>query len=265
MSTAQSARRRIRSLTAVRACGAAGAVSEGHGFGTEPNQYGAIPHDQIWHQWLLRDLQDRFGADTIEFVAGAKAATDSSYFEWCYPAHIGTDADLVLVELAVNDDFIPQHFAASESLLRSLISLPSSPAVLLVDSFALLNARGRAMSLNGGDAHAHLALRYDVPSISLRAAALTAMMARPGLVGPWFKGDERHIAAPMHEMLGGMVAAYLQEEGCRLAKGGYEQERERWGNDEDHAEWPGMDTLGQVPKVSATAVGGSRLQQVTDP
>ena len=50
----------------------------------EPNQYGAIPHDQIWHQWVVRDLVRRFGEDNIEFVAGAKAATDSSYFSWCY-------------------------------------------------------------------------------------------------------------------------------------------------------------------------------------
>ena len=166
----------------------------------------------------------------------------------------GIDADLVLVELAVNDDFTPDHISASETLIRSLLDLPSAPAVLLVDSFALLNARGRPMSLNGGDAHAHLALRYDVPSISLRAAALTAMMANPKLVLPWFNHDERHIAAPMHEMLGGMVSAYLQEEGCRLEKGGYEGEAERWGGDERHAEWPGMQTLGQVPKVSKSRI-----------
>jgi len=230
-----------------------GSVSEGHGFGTAPNQYGAIAHDQIWHQWVVRDLVSRFGAEAVEYVEGAKAATDSSYFEWCYPAHIGIDADLVLVELAVNDDFTAEHFAASETLLRSLLNLPSAPAVILVDSFALLNARGRPMSLNGGDAHAHLALRYDVPNVSLRSAALTAMMANPKLALPWFNGDERHIAAPMHEMLGAMVSAYLQEEGCRLQKGGWAEEAEHWGTDEEHAAWPGMGTLGQVPKVSRFA------------
>ena len=227
------------------------AVSEGHGFLTRPNEYGAIAHDRTWHQWLLRDLQSRFGPETIDFVFGAKAATDSAYFSWCYPAHIGTDADLILVELAVNDDFVPEHFAAAETLLRSLLSLPHKPAVVLVDSFALLNARGDKVSLNGGDAHAHLALRYDVPSVSLRAAALTAMMAQPEMVVPWFNGDQRHIAAPLHEMLGALVAAYFQEEGCRLARsGGWDREAERWAERGGKGgEWPAIELLGQIPKV----------------
>ncbi len=228
------------------------AVSEGHGFLNRPNEYGAIPHDLIWHQHLLRDLQARFGPDSIDFVFGAKAATDSSYFEWCYPAHIGTDADLILVELAVNDDFAPEHFEAAETLLRSLLNLPGRPAVVLVDSFAILNARGQRMSLNGGDAHAHLALRYDIPNVSLRAAALTSMMADPALVVPWFNGDQRHIAKPLHEMLGAMVAAYFQEEGCRLERyGNYDAMKERWAvQGGESGMWPGMEQLGQVPKVS---------------
>lgn len=61
-----------------------GSVSEGHGFKTRPNEYGAIPHDRIWHQTVVKDLQRQFGADQVEFVNGAKAATDSGYFEWCY-------------------------------------------------------------------------------------------------------------------------------------------------------------------------------------
>lgn len=163
----------------------------------------------------------------------------------------GLDADLVLIELAVNDDFNPDTFASTESLLRSLLNLPNSPAVIFVDAFALQTARSQRMSLNGGDAHSHLAVRYDVPQISLRAAVLTAMMDEPGLVVPWFNHDTRHIAQPMHEMLGGMVTAYLQEERCRLARGGWAAERRAWEAKEGSGMWPSMRTLGQVPKVCA--------------
>lgn len=232
--------------------GSTGAVSEGHGFLKRPNVYGAIPHAGIWHQVVLQYLEKTFGNKQVEFLNGAKAATDSGYFAWCYPAHIGLEPDLVMIEMAVNDDFSQTSIDATETLLRSILSLPTRPAIIMVDSFALLTGRGKAMSLNGGDAHSHLALRYDIPQISLRAASLTALMARPELETPFFNHDSRHIAAPMHAFLGGMVNAYLQEEGCRLDRGGWDAERKRWGSDSKHKTLPGMDTLGTVPRNKIT-------------
>lgn len=59
-------------------------MSEGHGFVTKSNEYGAIPKDKIWHQLVLQDLRKQFGSDQVTFANGSKAATDSGYFEWCY-------------------------------------------------------------------------------------------------------------------------------------------------------------------------------------
>lgn len=240
-------------------------VSEGHGFLKRPNVYGAIPYEQLWHQLVVQELGRQFGPDQIEFVNGAKAATDSGYFEWCYPAHVGTDMDLVLIELAVNDDFSTDAFESTESLFRSLLSLPSQPAIILADAFALLTGRGKPLQLNGGDAHAHLAVRYDIPLISIRAAALTALMADPELAGPWFNHDARHIAEPFHRFLGDMVRAYLQKELCEVVAGGWEAERERWGTDAEHAPWPGMATLGQMPKNRITESWNSVAEHAVAP
>lgn len=224
------------------------AVSAGHGYLHEPNEYGAVPPESRWYQEIVRHLGQSFDPSQIDLVVGARAATDSGHFMWCYPASIGISADLIVVELAVNDRYSlsPRDLDTSETLLRSLLSLPKNPAVIYVDSFA--RGPGGRTTENGGDAHKHLALRYDVPQISLRAALLTEMMVHPDLQGPFFNGDYYHVGSHEHRMMGTMVVAYLQEEACRLASPqDYEALRAKWGPDADNGHLPGMDTLGEVP------------------
>lgn len=49
------------------------------------------------------------------------------------------DADLILVELDVNHlDDSPDSTIATESLLRTLLSMPSQPAVIYLSVFALI-------------------------------------------------------------------------------------------------------------------------------
>ncbi|GAA5899107.1 hypothetical protein JCM5296_005746 [Sporobolomyces johnsonii] len=222
-----------------------GSVSLGHG--TNPttgqrNQYGAVPYEQQWHQVVYQYLNRTFPLSHT-FLMGAKAATTSDFFEWCWATLIGTELDLVMIEIAVNDDFTaPGTFDSSENLLRSLLSLPSAPAVLYVDSFSLVSGSGNPTLLNGQDAHNSLASYYDVPEISARPALLTAMIRDPALVGPLFNGDKRHGSAKLHRFLGSMVVAYLQQERCRL-------DEPAEGEQLPGGEWPGKEGLGQIPKV----------------
>lgn len=127
----------------------------------------------------------------------------------------GADADLVFVESAVNDVYSTQSLSDAEDLLRSLLQLPSQPAVIYVDSFALRTESGRDGMLNGGDAHAALASFYDVPQISVRGPSLPAMLRDKTLMEPYFKTDVRHIAQPLHDYLGDMVTAFLEETACQ--------------------------------------------------
>lgn len=110
---------------------------------------------------------------------------------------------------------------ASEELLRSILQLPNSPAVIYVDSFALRTKSGRGGTLlayhpspltrcthiwhsgmtNGADAHDFLSNFYDVPQISIRNPLLPELLRNASLAQPFFNGDGRHIAAPLHEML----------------------------------------------------------------
>lgn len=65
------------------------AVSLGHG--TDPvtmhrNKYGAVPLEAQYHQRIVKYLEAAYPQAQIDFVLGAKAATDSSFFEWCWPS-----------------------------------------------------------------------------------------------------------------------------------------------------------------------------------
>lgn len=113
----------------------------------------------------------------------------------------------MLLESAVNDDF--DDLDQAEDLLRSILLLPSSPAVIYVDSFAQSAENGKGGVRNGGDAHMPLSAFYDVPQVNLgsfesfdrtrvdstplqisaRGPLLPAMVANHSLEAPYFNSE----------------------------------------------------------------------------
>lgn len=69
----------------------------------------------------------------------------------CFPLHIPEASDLVVVELAVNDEGILEHVENMENLLRGLLDLPHQPAVILVEAMAFSNG-----GMGGGGGRMHL-------------------------------------------------------------------------------------------------------------
>ncbi|GAA5857092.1 hypothetical protein JCM8547_007953 [Rhodosporidiobolus lusitaniae] len=253
-----------------------GSVSLGHG--TDPktgqrNKYGAVPVEEQWHQYVKRYFAELSGVEP-ELTMGAKAATDSSFFEWCWASLIGTELDLVLIEMAVNDEFKTSH-DSSENLLRSLLHLDTQPAVIYADTFALRSGSSAGSILNGQDVQTSLASFYDVPQISARPALLPAMIHNPGLKKPLFLDDVRHGTTKLHRFLGSMIVGYLQEEGCRATESwlgeddstadiildGNEEKR----GEEDRFEWPGADELGTVPRVKMSETWDAKVNHATKP
>ncbi|KAM0793224.1 hypothetical protein ACM66B_000690 [Microbotryomycetes sp. NB124-2] len=192
-----------------------GSVSTGHGFANgKPFQYGAV--NETWQTFVVQALRDLLGQDKVGFLDGARPAVDSAFFRYCFSALIGTHADLIFVEMAVNDVYSRESLDQAEDLLRALLHLPNEPAVVFVEAFALRTKSGRDGMLNGADSHASLAEFYDIPSISLRAPVLPTLLQDDTLAEPYFQTDVRHISAPLHEFLGKMVVAFLQDTDCRL-------------------------------------------------
>ena len=84
-------------------------------------------------------------------------ATGSDYFSFCSALHIPHNASLILVELSINDEYLPaEHTRNMENLLRGLLELPQAPAVVLVQALEFNSA---AMA-NGGDVHLPVAIYY---------------------------------------------------------------------------------------------------------
>ncbi len=126
---------------------ASSSVTWGHG----------VYSSEVWFQKLGEWLDDFVGDDVeIAKVNGAApgaqihpghgscvtltqalaAATGSDYFSMCFPLHIPPETDLVFVELAVNDEGLPEHYENMENLIKGLLELPNQPAVILVEVIA---------------------------------------------------------------------------------------------------------------------------------
>ena len=110
-------------------------VTKGHG--VQPNENWVVRFEEWWNQ--------TFPLAQTKIQNGAVAATGSDYFSMCFLEHIDADVDLILTELAVNDQRcavfsrahvcfadVYRHEGNAESfewLMRALLELPSRPAV----------------------------------------------------------------------------------------------------------------------------------------
>lgn len=76
----------------------------------------------------------------MEIINGAVGATISTYLETCFLEHVDDDVDLVVIELAINDQRLEMLAESYENLMRAVFDLPSHPAIvhLQVSSFFLL-------------------------------------------------------------------------------------------------------------------------------
>ncbi|KAH8090423.1 hypothetical protein HD553DRAFT_266702 [Filobasidium floriforme] len=152
-------------------------------------------------------------------INGAVPATGSDYFSFCHALHIPTSiSNLIIIELSVNDEFLPEHTENMENLLRGILESPNRPAVILVQAMAL---SGRSMA-GGGDVHMPVGVYYDVPIITQRNPLAAHFMKNPDLVHPyytinwWQDPDTRHINARGHQDLANLVASLVQDTACEL-------------------------------------------------
>lgn len=89
------------------------------------------------HRQVFSFLNATFPADEPHaspnlFVNGAQGGVGSDYFAGCWKEHIPEDSDLVIVELGINDERELSAMEDFEHLLRSLIEMPSHPAIIVV-------------------------------------------------------------------------------------------------------------------------------------
>lgn len=167
-----------------------------------------VDRSVCWHSHLMRWLSDTFplGAAsdrsqvTYRFIDLAKSATGSVFYNYCWqselvlrrkhtPSFWGKGPDLVIIETGINDvvsvaDFTSKKTTQSyqadfRSLLWQMKSLPSRPAVVVLDAASRMLAETQAFH-NAAEFTMHLApsIWLDVPVISGKTALLTPQAER---------------------------------------------------------------------------------------
>ncbi|CAL5223929.1 g6531 [Coccomyxa viridis] len=199
----------------VRVVAIGGSVTTGMG---ARNLTEAYPYRIV--QWL-RSLGTDERPAKVEFVNSAVSATTSSYTSQCMHDFVPADADLVLVEFSVNDWEVvdAQNFAwmdnslrrGFERLIRKLLGMDSSPAVLLLHWWAPLHFKSSFWNV-AEDELDTIGSYYDLQSISYRNAMYKLIMAdQPGFRLEEIMCDIVHPNPLGHRYFADLVIGYMQQ------------------------------------------------------
>nr|KAF8609408.1 hypothetical protein BDV93DRAFT_464639 [Ceratobasidium sp. AG-I] len=222
-----------------------GSVTAGHG----------VVHPEYWTDVFFDWWNTTFPNEKNVFINGAVPATTTEYYSVCALEHIDEDVDLVILEMAINDqrqviDLFAQTY---EWLIRMLLSLPNKPAVI--------NAQIMALSFDtitmGGDLHTGVAEYYDIPTVSLRNVALYHVLENAHLDRDMFhrlppfkpesEADLRHINRVGHKMLADLLIAYMQRQICAQAM--LKRDPSPLNFQPPDNTIPGVEELGEVPRL----------------
>lgn len=210
-----------------------GSVSAGHGLSFEdggqrltPTNMHRVVFDHLTtlfpqNEWVVGE-KSQDGKNG--FVNGAQGGKGSNYFSMCFGEHIPEEADLILLELSINDDLQVANIKPYELLLRGLLDLPNQPAILSMHIFALMFSQ---IAL-GGEMQEGLTQYYDIPIVSLRNVILHDALHNVTLVQDLFHQKEtpigesldavdlRHLSAKGHRLMGALVNAYIDSQLCQM-------------------------------------------------
>eukprot|EP01062_Namystynia_karyoxenos_P042071 TRINITY_DN30715_c0_g1_i1.p1 TRINITY_DN30715_c0_g1~~TRINITY_DN30715_c0_g1_i1.p1 ORF type:complete len:483 (+),score=78.83 TRINITY_DN30715_c0_g1_i1:62-1510(+) len=225
------AARRLLGGGGLRAAALGGSVSAGKTYEVCETRDGA-PCEHLWHQRLQRWGRAAYpaGAAALTVHNGAVPATGPDYMALCLANHLPDAADLVLVEYAVNTLSV-QQVPSFEALLRRLLALPHSPAVVVVNAHRwgashtdCLARSPRRLSAPSewdriADEMTRVAAHYGVPLVSLRQA--TVAQLRAGADIRHFMRDCRHPNALGQAWMAQLAARQIRRaEGGRCSAGG---------------------------------------------
>ncbi|WOO81154.1 uncharacterized protein LOC62_03G004686 [Vanrija pseudolonga] len=188
-----------------------GSVTKGHG----------VDDGEKWIKRLEEWLRDFYPGVDLDVHNGAQPATGSDYFSFCFPLHIPEETDLVIIELAINDEGIPEHVTDMENLLRGVLDMPKRPAVMLVEILAFSNG---GMGGGGGRMHLPVAQFFDVPVINHRHPLANHFDRFPHIMPLYFttdfwgNTDMRHINARGHHDVALIIGSLLRDTSCELAR-----------------------------------------------
>jgi hypothetical protein len=162
-------------------------------------------------------------------IDGSKSATGSAFYTYCFQEEMtvrrkniewGKGPDLILLEFGVNDVWPTGEVAIRdfEKLLRQLRSMPSNPAIVILEAASLLLAQTTATTSTAEYLHLPAAQFYDVPILSAKQALFGPT---PSLnpnsstkMEDLFLPDLHHPNEKGHELLSDILIHYLERQAC---------------------------------------------------
>ncbi|KAJ7160192.1 hypothetical protein C8R46DRAFT_1107294 [Mycena filopes] len=233
-----------------------GSVSKGHGVKFEaqwPTLYGA------W--WSAA-----FPRAEVQVLNGAVAATTSDYYATCFLEHIDADVDVVVVELAINDQRGEVLAQSYEYLVRMLLGLPNAPAVVNLQIMAL----ALSVITTGGDLHTAIAMYYDTPIVSVRNFLLPHILyhhaSSPSTnKGPQTPGEDywfvhnyngdidlRHMNTAGHALMSELLVIFTRRTLCAVMREdtrSYAIAQTPRDSGFNHSHLPGDEVLDYIPRM----------------
>lgn len=157
---------------------------------------GASSPEAAYPSRLFEFLNANFPHKGHQLINKGVGATSSGIFAACAEQMVSDDADLIIVELTINEhpdeEYTGKQRQGYEQLLRKLLKLPSRPAVMQVHHYAWWRAEGDGAAAGlfyFPAAEAQITVMsqyYDIPALSLRSAIFPLLQA--GI--PGFKADK---------------------------------------------------------------------------
>ncbi|KAF8585625.1 hypothetical protein K439DRAFT_1652874 [Ramaria rubella] len=188
-----------------------GSLSRGHGC-----------HCTTFHRQIFNWWNETYPHPDNLYIDGSVGARGSNYFKFCHGEHLRPDLDVVILELSINDRLDVKDTRNVESILRSVLSYPSQPAVVITASFSLMDKIEM-----GNDAHLPVAQYYDVPVINMRNSLLPIIYQYPEMMKTYFawehpeppRVDILHFSKLGHTALAKTTIALIQRQACILNRG----------------------------------------------
>ncbi|KAJ3798564.1 hypothetical protein GGU11DRAFT_723053 [Lentinula aff. detonsa] len=232
--------RKVRSGQKIKIGIIGGSVSKGHGLRDRRHNWSHIYAEYIRETFATSTSSDPDNVE-VELINGSVGATVSQYMETCFREHIPEDVDLVIIELAINDQRLEFLAKGYENLIRAIFALPQQPAIINIQVMALMFPT----ITMGGDLHTAVAQYYDTPILSLRNVLLPHILRSTQLNSSdnsleeyWFNHDQngvdlRHISLHGHRMLGDLLKSFTSRVACEGWREEQAQHASMSGKDSD--------------------------------
>ncbi|BEJ08278.1 hypothetical protein CcaverHIS641_0503630 [Cutaneotrichosporon cavernicola] len=184
-----------------------GSITACHGAGDDPVS------PRCWPSRFFEWWNTVFPHPYNQLYNGAARLTDSAYFAYCSKHHMPDRADLVILEFDASDPNDPLWINHFELLVRSILTRPEQPAVILLGHFA-----PQVLYQNGYTGpemlHDIVAQFYDVPHISMKGAVYNDYMTDPEGTRQSYYSDMVLASPAGHDLLSDLLISFLQSQIC---------------------------------------------------